>query len=355
MEDSAAGTLDRAAAPGAGVTGWPRCCSLAWPRGGRCCVRDRARAAAPAPAAGVPSRRRPTAACRAWAPVPAVAIDGRAGAAASVLLALAAASAVAAAGRACVGVGPVVVARRRPSPAAVIDLLAGPRCRAARRVPSHVRRSPSAAGAAELPGRSPRRPAARRPTRRRPRAGRAREGVGLLADLAVAWRVVEPTGARLAGPAAGWPAAARADEAVRREVAAQLAGPRATAAAARRAAAGRRAARHRAGRRPGRLPARVGRPGRHLPAGRVGAGRGRARRGPRRSRLGPSRRRDRGPGSVLLAALAGLLAPAPRGAALGRLHRAGPVVDEVQPAGRPVAPVPRHLPRLGAGSRSVPH
>ena len=54
-------------------------------------------------------------------------------------------------------------------------------------------------------------------------------GVGLLADLAAAWRVVELTGARLAGPAARLAEAARADEAVRREVAAQLAGPRATA------------------------------------------------------------------------------------------------------------------------------
>jgi tight adherence protein B len=55
------------------------------------------------------------------------------------------------------------------------------------------------------------------------------EGVGLLADLAAAWRVVELTGAPMAGPAARLAAAARADEAVRREVAAQLAGPRATA------------------------------------------------------------------------------------------------------------------------------
>ena len=57
----------------------------------------------------------------------------------------------------------------------------------------------------------------------------ADDGVGLLADLAVAWRLVEITGARLAGPAARLAESARADEAVRREVAAQLAGPRATA------------------------------------------------------------------------------------------------------------------------------
>jgi len=55
------------------------------------------------------------------------------------------------------------------------------------------------------------------------------EYVGLLSDLAAAWRVVELTGARLARPAARLAAAARADEAVRREVAAQLSGPRATA------------------------------------------------------------------------------------------------------------------------------
>ncbi len=57
----------------------------------------------------------------------------------------------------------------------------------------------------------------------------ADDGVGLLADLAVAWRLVEVTGARLAGPAARLAESSRADEAVRREVAAQLAGPRATA------------------------------------------------------------------------------------------------------------------------------
>ena len=52
--------------------------------------------------------------------------------------------------------------------------------------------------------------------------------------------------------------------------------------------------------------------------------------------------------AVLMAALAGLVAPASRGAALGRLAGAGPAVDEVEPAVRPVAPVPRHLPRLVA-------
>jgi tight adherence protein B len=57
----------------------------------------------------------------------------------------------------------------------------------------------------------------------------ADDGVGLLADLAAAWRLVEITGARLAGPAARLAETGRADEAVRREVAAQLAGPRATA------------------------------------------------------------------------------------------------------------------------------
>ena len=57
----------------------------------------------------------------------------------------------------------------------------------------------------------------------------ADDGAGLLVDLAAAWRLVEITGARLAGPAARLAEAARADEGVRREVAAQLAGPRATA------------------------------------------------------------------------------------------------------------------------------
>lgn len=52
---------------------------------------------------------------------------------------------------------------------------------------------------------------------------------GLLVDLAAAWRLVEVTGARLAGPAARLAESARSDEAVRREIAAQLAGPRATA------------------------------------------------------------------------------------------------------------------------------
>ena len=57
----------------------------------------------------------------------------------------------------------------------------------------------------------------------------ADDGVGLLADLAAAWRLVEVTGARLAARPARLAEAARTDEAVRREVAAQLAGPRATA------------------------------------------------------------------------------------------------------------------------------
>jgi tight adherence protein B len=59
----------------------------------------------------------------------------------------------------------------------------------------------------------------------------AREpGAAALADLAVAWRVVADTGAGLAGVVDRVAAGARADAAVRREVAAQLAGPRATAA-----------------------------------------------------------------------------------------------------------------------------
>ena len=59
----------------------------------------------------------------------------------------------------------------------------------------------------------------------------AREpGAGALADLAVTWRVVADTGAGLAGPVDRLASTARAEAAVRREVAAQLAGPRATAA-----------------------------------------------------------------------------------------------------------------------------
>jgi tight adherence protein B len=54
-------------------------------------------------------------------------------------------------------------------------------------------------------------------------------GAGGLADLAVTWRVVTDTGAGQAAVVERLAAAARADAAVRREVAAQLAGPRATA------------------------------------------------------------------------------------------------------------------------------
>ena len=53
--------------------------------------------------------------------------------------------------------------------------------------------------------------------------------------------------------------------------------------------------------------------------------------------------------AVLLAALAGLLAPAPRGAALARLGGPSPGVDPVGPAVRLDGAVPRHLPRLLAG------
>jgi tight adherence protein B len=56
----------------------------------------------------------------------------------------------------------------------------------------------------------------------------ARPGGELLGDLAATWRAVEVTGAGLAAPAARLAAAARADEGVRRELAAQLAGPRST-------------------------------------------------------------------------------------------------------------------------------
>ena len=55
-----------------------------------------------------------------------------------------------------------------------------------------------------------------------------RPGGDLLGDLAATWRAVEVTGAGLAAPAARLAAAARADEGVRRELTAQLAGPRST-------------------------------------------------------------------------------------------------------------------------------
>lgn len=61
------------------------------------------------------------------------------------------------------------------------------------------------------------------------RAAAGTEGHELLADLAVAWQVVETTGAALGGPAARLASAARDAETVHRELDAQLAGPRATA------------------------------------------------------------------------------------------------------------------------------
>ncbi len=59
-------------------------------------------------------------------------------------------------------------------------------------------------------------------------AGRV-PGAEALADLAVAWRVVEATGGPLAAAVDRLAATARAETAARRELAAQLAGPRATA------------------------------------------------------------------------------------------------------------------------------
>ena len=83
--------------------------------------------------------------------------------------------------------------------------------------------------AAELPevtaaARSPGRDVA---TVLRQHAGRA--GLEPLGDLAAAWVVVERSGAPLAPAVARLAAAARADEAVRQELAAALAGPRASA------------------------------------------------------------------------------------------------------------------------------
>ena len=58
----------------------------------------------------------------------------------------------------------------------------------------------------------------------------ADQGSELLADLAAAWQVTDAAGAGLAGPATRLAEAARAADAVRRELDAALAGPRATAA-----------------------------------------------------------------------------------------------------------------------------
>jgi len=58
----------------------------------------------------------------------------------------------------------------------------------------------------------------------------ADNGSELLADLAAAWQVTDAAGAGLAGPAARLAETARAADAVRRELDAALAGPRATAA-----------------------------------------------------------------------------------------------------------------------------
>lgn len=55
-------------------------------------------------------------------------------------------------------------------------------------------------------------------------------GAGALADLAVTWRVAADTGAGLAAVVDRVAATARSDAALRREIASQLAGPRATAA-----------------------------------------------------------------------------------------------------------------------------
>jgi tight adherence protein B len=57
----------------------------------------------------------------------------------------------------------------------------------------------------------------------------AAEGSELLADLAAAWQVTDAAGAGLAGPATRLAETARAADAVRRELDAALAGPRATA------------------------------------------------------------------------------------------------------------------------------
>jgi tight adherence protein B len=62
------------------------------------------------------------------------------------------------------------------------------------------------------------------------RTAAADDGSELLADLAAAWQVTDAAGAGLAGPATRLAESARAADAVRRELDAALAGPRATAA-----------------------------------------------------------------------------------------------------------------------------
>ena len=157
-----------------------------------------------------------------WVPVPVVAVlagwSGR-----SVVLGLAAALAVLAG---CRGVS-ARAARRRAAlrRAADIDLLG---------TLAAELRGGAAPRAALAAAAAPRHPAvaaaARSPAADLVHAlSEADDGIGLLADLAAAWRLAELTGAPLAGPAARLAGSARADEAVRREVAAQLAGPRATA------------------------------------------------------------------------------------------------------------------------------
>ena len=87
--------------------------------------------------------------------------------------------------------------------------------------------SPPAAGRRHL-GRRGRAQPRDRPGRRAA-DGRADDGSELLADLAAAWQVTDAAGARLAGPATRLAETARAADAVRRELDAALAGPRATA------------------------------------------------------------------------------------------------------------------------------
>lgn len=157
-----------------------------------------------------------------WAPVPVVALAVGWGSR-SVLLAVAAGVAALAAGRAWSARGGRRSAARRR--AAALDLVTT--LAAELRGGAEPRVALAAAAGAAHPTVAA---AARSPAADVPGAlVAADEDVGLLSDLAAAWRVVELTGARLAGPAARLAVAARADESVRREVAAQLAGPRATA------------------------------------------------------------------------------------------------------------------------------
>jgi tight adherence protein B len=171
-------------------------------------------------AVGAPPRPRRTGPVAAGAAALVVGLAGR-----SVLLA---AAAGVAAGTACNAIGAAVLDRRvAAGRTAALDLVIGlvSELRGGQQPRAALEAAALAAGIVEVAA------AARSPTVEPAgvldRAA-GRPGGELLADLAATWRAVEVTGAGLAAPAARLAAAARADEGVRRELAAQLAGPRST-------------------------------------------------------------------------------------------------------------------------------